>query len=370
MITELKLKQYRGFTQYKLASLARVNLLVGKNNSGKTSILEAVRLLGAGGDARVLTAIARQRGEVLYDIEERESRRSVYADISHFFYGHVFAPGSGFTLSADDDFGMVNVEVVALAELADTQPMLFDDMALRSGLGIRIWDGGGTLTRARSAVVLPTEEGALSYDQALRYSRATKWKADEAIVNFISQDSLDRGAMSEFWDRIVTESREQDVVKAMRILEPQLESIVFLSGDRMLRSETRGGILVGFQGVKGRLPLGSFGEGMRRMLALAISLAKSQGGILLVDEIDTGLHYSIMGDMWLLVVEAAIRYDIQVFVTTHSFDCIRGLAWLCGHHPNLQREVSLQKIEHELDQAVALDAEQIMIAVEQNLEVR
>ena len=77
-----------------------------------------------------------------------------------------------------------------------------------------------------------------------------------------------------------------------------------------------------------------------------------------------------MGDMWLLVAEAAKRYNIQVFLTTHSFDCVRGLDRLCRHHPELGKDVSLQKIENDLDEAVSLNAEQIKIAVEQDLEVR
>ena len=109
---------------------------------------------------------------------------------------------------------------------------------------------------------------------------------------------------------------------------------------------------------------------MRRLLALSLSLVQSEGGILLVDEIDTGLHYSVMGDMWSLVAETARRRDVQVLATTHSSDCVRGLAWLCENHPDLGKEVSLQKIEPDLDEAVALNAEQIVLAVNQGMEVR
>ncbi|MGP0068964.1 MAG: AAA family ATPase [Isosphaeraceae bacterium] len=77
MISYLELQNYRGFDQYKLSGLARINLLVGKNNSGKTSILEAVQLLASGGDARILSRIARQRGEVLYDPDDQDSRRVI-----------------------------------------------------------------------------------------------------------------------------------------------------------------------------------------------------------------------------------------------------------------------------------------------------
>lgn len=103
---------------------------------------------------------------------------------------------------------------------------------------------------------------------------------------------------------------------------------------------------------------------------MALALATTKGGVLLIDEVDTGLHYSILGDVWLLIVEAAKRLNIQVFLTTHSYDCVRALAWLCQTRPDLGPEVSIQKIERKLDRSVSLDAKQIQIAIEQDIEVR
>lgn len=103
---------------------------------------------------------------------------------------------------------------------------------------------------------------------------------------------------------------------------------------------------------------------------MALGLATTKGGVLLIDEVDTGLHYSVLGDVWLLIVEAAKRYNIQVFLTTHSLDCIRALGWLCEEREDLASEVSIQKIERALKKSVAFDGEQIQIAVEQDIEVR
>ena len=55
------------------------------------------------------------------------------------------------------------------------------------------------------------------------------------------------------------------------------------------------------QGISDRIPIGSMGDGIWRLLGLALALALTEGGILLVDEIDTGLHYSVMENMWKLV---------------------------------------------------------------------
>ena len=174
--------------------------------------------------------------------------------------------------------------------------------------------------------------------------------------------------MSRLWNKIIVDSRENEVIEAMRILEPSIEDIFFLS-EYPSRND-RGAILVSFDDDRGRTPLGTTGEGMRRLLALAVSLIQAKKGVLLVDEIDTGLHYSVLGSMWRLIINAARDTNIQVFATTHSLDCVKGLAWLCENHPDLASEVALHKIDGNLDHSVSMDAEQLVIANRQDIEVR
>ena len=168
--------------------------------------------------------------------------------------------------------------------------------------------------------------------------------------------------------KVLAEGRESEVIDAMQILESDLDSIHFLTGDAYRR--TSGGVLLGSRKSRRRVPLGSFGDGMRRLLALSVSLVQTANGFLLIDEIDTGLHFSVMEDMWKLVVSAARQSNVQVFATTHSYDCIQGLAALLESTPGLGSELSVQKIEPSLAEAVSLDADQIRVAVRQDIEVR
>jgi len=130
------------------------------------------------------------------------------------------------------------------------------------------------------------------------------------------------------------------------------------------------GVLLELDGESVRIPLGSVGDGSRRLLGLALALIRYRDSVLLLDEIDAGLHYSIMPRLWHLIVETARQSNMQVFATTHSSDCVRGLAQFCREHPELQEEVSLQKISCELEESVALHAEEIILADEQRMEVR
>src|SRR5260370_39334360 len=72
------------------------------------------------------------------------------------------------------------------------------------------------------------------------------------------------------------------------------------------------------------LPLRSLGDGMQRMLGIALAIANAKDGMLVVDEIENGIHYSVQSELWQLIFQLAHRLNVQVFATTHSWDCIEG----------------------------------------------
>ncbi len=86
MLRSLKIENFRCFQNFELQQLGILNLLVGKNNTGKTSILEAIQLLISRADFETLEELMLRRGEYLL-VEERGRQREI--DIKHLFYGHV-----------------------------------------------------------------------------------------------------------------------------------------------------------------------------------------------------------------------------------------------------------------------------------------
>ena len=77
------------------------------------------------------------------------------------------------------------------------------------------------------------------------------------------------------------------------------------------------------------LSLQSFGEGILRLFEILLSLANARDGILLIDELENGLHYKIHPRVWDLIFRLSQKLNVQIFATTHSWDCIRGFetAW-------------------------------------------
>jgi hypothetical protein len=376
MLSTMQLENYRGFQQYRLTGLSRVNLLVGKNNCGKTSVLEAVHLLASGGDPGVLVTTASRRGEMMTvpDEAERYRRPERYVVVSHLFHRRKFGPNASFSVRTDDEDRSITVRAIDFEDFGESGEILEQ---VRDGKGefqptlvVQI-EGASAARRFGPQAYPATEQGAISSDLLHRRRRIQqRYPGESVTVQFSAPGFLGPRSMNEMWDKAVIEGRESEIIEAMRILEPALADIFFLTGESSYRYPSNPEIFVASKGGPRRYPLGSHGEGMRHLLALSLSLIEAQNGVLLVDEIDTGLHYSIMGDVWRLVTEVAGRSNVQVFATTHSSDCVRGLAWLCENHADLRSEVSLQKIEPELEQAVVLDADKIMLAVDRGLEVR
>ena len=109
MIQTLRLENYRGFEEYRLRNLRKVNLVVGPNNCGKTSVLEAVQLLVSRGDPRVLIESARRRWESSIGDDRRRTARH---PVHHHFHGHRLEPGVGLGVSSSDGYGRVRIHVV------------------------------------------------------------------------------------------------------------------------------------------------------------------------------------------------------------------------------------------------------------------
>ena len=291
--------------------------------------------------------------------------------VSHLFYGHPHLhPGDKFGISAGNSLKPLAVEIVALENI-DQQIMLVDypeygeDLFLEKGLRITLGD-------SHELPDLPLfEDGLVRFPSSLgtkHIKRLRELSFSFPSSLFLAPNSLNLLSMRNIWNQVIADNRESEVLAAMRTLNKEIESIHFLTGRNP--SSSSEGILIGMQGAGPRLPLGSLGDGVHRLLALSLALVRTYRGYLLIDEIDTGFHFTLMRKMWNLVVSTALKSNIQVFATTQSFDCILGLASLVESQPELAPEISIQKIESSLSKSVNLNGKDIPMAVRQNIELR
>jgi AAA15 family ATPase/GTPase len=113
------------------------------------------------------------------------------------------------------------------------------------------------------------------------------------------------------------------------------------------------------------------GDGINRILTIILALVNADSGFLLIDEFENGLHYTVQEKLWSIIFQLSKELNIQVFVTTHSEDCIRGFQSALNRQENLS-DGKLIRLDNEngIIKQVEFDAKELKIADEQDIEIR
>ena len=157
-------------------------------------------------------------------------------------------------------------------------------------------------------------------------------RLESKIVPVIQWQSLGPGLpasnqIAELWDRVALTDEESRAVKALNLIYSEIVERVAIIGDD---PGTRTGIgrrpVVKLRDEPRPVPLKSLGDGAVRLFGVALALANSKDGFLLIDEAENGIHHSIQRDFWTMVLKAAHQNNVQVLATTHSWDCVAGFA--------------------------------------------
>lgn len=365
MITDLEIKGFRGFDKFRLHDLGRINLLVGINNGGKTSILEAIEFLASQGDLRPISAAIMRRGEYMWSDSQREGSE-LEIDVCRLFHGYNMEADTRFAIRGKCDKITSTAQAAIIESESDNISEQIEDYEFPSPYILKlIWND------AVEAKVRLSRQGGVSYSLFRRANRNPSGQTSKAF--FVSTDSLSMDEVVPLFEDIVLTPEEQLVIESIKIIEPTIERIASVAGKKgvfIKPLSIRGGLVAKCKGIHQRVPIGSMGEGIWRMLGITLALVKAKGGILLIDEIDTGLHFTVMEDMWKLITQTAKRLNVQVFATTHNSDCWRSLADVLCDDNAVNDGVTIQRIERDKKESVAFTEEEIVIAAEREIEVR
>jgi energy-coupling factor transporter ATP-binding protein EcfA2 len=344
VLTSLEIENFRCFEGLRVEGLTQVSLIVGANNAGKTALLEAIEAVVSQETPFLLYRASFERQEFRW---QRAGADTVEIDPRHWFHGHELQEGAAFRLRATGE------RVFSVGRTLEKSPSV---------------PGGFLLTLERPEVPasltrLPlTEDGFLGAGSPSVFT--THGLRLRPPVAFMTTARLFPSELARLWTNVVLKPAEERAVEALRLIEPEI--------DRIAISESGGNVLaqVRLRGAPGPVPLGSLGEGVSRLLALALHLVNAQGGFFLVDEIENGLHWSVMPKLWRFLVETARALDVQVIATTHSKDCIEGLAALHRNQPALAELVSVHRLQTGSKTSIRFDAGRIAEYVELELETR
>jgi AAA15 family ATPase/GTPase len=132
-------------------------------------------------------------------------------------------------------------------------------------------------------------------------------------------------------------------------------------------------MLYGDVGLANLIPLPLMGDGMLHLTNFVLQIANAQNGVVLIDEIENGLHYSVMTNVWKAIASAAKEYNTQVFATTHSWECIRYAHEAFSSEKTYDEDFRLHRLDRQDDgeiTVVTYDQESLGASLEFGMEVR
>ena len=321
----IDLRRFRAFGDLSIQGLSRVNLITGRNNTGKSSVLEALRILATNAALDVICDILRYREEdgVGADGEGRSPDSESLFQVSGFFHGfpQLSEKPEPIEISATGRAGRMTVALGLdrFSEERDSAgnyrlvPLAPDLFGNTDGIAALVAKTNGKFR------IHPLNRFRRYLAQARR-PRASIADGESTACAFVSPYASEGTELWEpLWDRIALTDDEQDVIGALHIIDPTISAVSMIRGTSALRSRTA---IVRAGNVPRPVPLRSFGDGLNRLFGLILSLVNAQGGFMLIDEFENGLHYSVQLDAWRTVFRLAQARDIQVFATSHSWDTI------------------------------------------------
>lgn len=372
MITQLEIKNFRGFSEYKIDDIGQVNLLVGTNNCGKTSVLEAIQLIKSKGDLPVFFSIFENRGKKKQN--DNHSSTGYEFDLSRIFYNFNIGLKSCFSIKIAMKGCCEDLSVIIEDDSA-IRPYLHENIYIYSHQHINIrWSN--TENKEKKIDYPISKSGGLppyhGDEIPFPYGRAIYFleKNDDFVnINFVPSSSLLPKKVVSMFDKIVLTNDEEIVIEALQIIEPDIIRLASFRGVSF-DDYVRGGILVKSSKWEERIPIGSFGDGIWRLLGLTLSLVAAKNGTLLIDEIDTGLHHTVMSKMWKMICATAKKLNVQVFATTHSRDCWETLADNAVEDEFADMPIRIHRINKDKKLATTFTNEEMHLALNRDVEVR
>ena len=315
MLTSLEIENFKCFRQLKINPLAKVNLFVGTSNSGKTAVIEAVSML------------PQSEGFKLPEFRDSSYRSDESEDFIRWLF-HDLQDGTPIIISGLEQGKAYTTEIAPV------------------GMG-RNYNG--------KIKMLPHDKEVCWHPLSGWMNRIRSLSTDKRPATELAKDF-------DSWTRRT--ENEDRFVDFLKRVEPRLKRLrpFEIEGRRVLYADV---------GLPERIPLPFLGEGFNRLVQIYGAIIGEEADVLLIDEIENGLHWSALPQIWTGIREAVNKEEVQIFATTHSLECIAAAAEAFKGEPKNDLAVHrLERLENGNIRCVTMNEEELERMLERDWEVR
>ena len=353
--SKISVQNFRCFEKITIDDLQQVNLIVGKNNVGKTALLETIFIM-AGTSPELMLRTDVFRGMRTLNINLSGSTMTE-SPLNSFF--HNFDSTKEIIIRAEhqDKWNQVIIKSRPPSTILMSTTDEDGRIALRGEqsriLAEFLYENSENDSFSNKLTLSP-EKKLFSGDKRPQVAYETIFLHN--VVYNPSEDANRLGSLLEM-------KKDSEVVEALKILEPRIKDI---------KIAPRAGeitILIDI-GQPRLMPIALSGLGMMKLLRLIVNMLSVPGGILLIDEIEVGLHWRSFLSIWKVMTKLSKSYDVQVFATTHSRECLNAAVEAFSNEQEFNLGVfRLEQTKNGL-QSIAYSKDTIKAAIDNDLEIR
>lgn len=297
MIENINIKNFRGIKELQIDKLGKINIILGNNNSGKTSVLDAILLFCGATNPKL-------------SININWIRR--YSKISNeMFYLNFYGMNPQNHIVLSGKYNCTKERTLNISCVEEDTDSITEKNAntIEKHLYLNFEaDICGKVYKTKLKYPGKTPDAA-----SITYLKKSQYTEELLCLYLPSSDPYNNNV--NLFSELLLDKQEKAIISSLREIEPNLKDIIVVNDN-----------LYADLGQEKRIPIQVLGDGIRKIISILINIYKvKNGGILLIDEIDNGLHYKSMPTLWKSILSMAHKYDVQIFATTHNIDSLRAL---------------------------------------------
>ena len=347
MIDSFEVNRYRCFSSFAASNLSRINVIVGGSGTGKTALLEALWMCGGGNPQHYFNLLAWRgvlsQGEFKLDIEGHDQF------FREMFYLFDISKGADFRIE-DSQKGVWTLQIGPDTDMKERLISPGSDPSTHTQLSFTSKAPGGDTLKVPISF---SNTGQLQFPRPPHPYQ----------IMFLNNVTLanPNGVASRF-SQLVQDGREDTIVAALGEVYRQISDL------RLVSPITGSVLLANIEGI-GRLPISSVSGGINKYLNILTTLACKRHNVVLVDEVENGFYFADLEKAWRGMLSACRESDSQLFLTTHSRECLNALTPVLEEHV---QEFSLIRTENISGSIlpVQFSGKEMLASLKQGFEIR
>nr|VFK61086.1 MAG: ATPase/GTPase, AAA15 family [Candidatus Kentron sp. UNK]VFK69564.1 MAG: ATPase/GTPase, AAA15 family [Candidatus Kentron sp. UNK] len=362
---QISIRNFRAIESLEMENIKQVNLLTGRNNCGKSSVLEAISLLAWMSYPQAAVNVHNFRGMTVTGNK----------DFSCLFHGFDFARNPSMTGRLGSQERRLDIRPIyptssgivaqfpGIHEPVENNPLsgMIAREAIPDGLA---FDFSADEKPFHAEVrILPGNPASYSGAGGQINVQSAPDYRETLLARFINPATIMSG-LYQGLEAVLVRKESGGIIDALREIEPNLQDIRLGTGQMIYADITHMGRL---------LPINIMGDGIIKILSILVNILETKNGILFIDEIENGLHYSALMPLWRAIFKMARESNVQLFIATHSYECIDAMMDVYRESGVGEEFMRLFRIDRDADsqhRAFQYEVDSLLFAIKKDFEVR